>query len=131
MELTKQELEVILKVKENIKEDRKKGPWSSDKWYKGFTKANSDGVSLKEAPLNEPLMVVTESMGTLYKNDRGNSIMRGSVFIKVSDTEVQCIDSSSWSAFDNTPLIYSNNGFYEFEPQQAYGLVKKVLEVIL
>jgi hypothetical protein len=128
MKLNNKEMEVIEKVKEGIESDNKKSPWNSDKWYKTFTKNNGDGITLEEAPLNVPLMVVTESLGTLYRHNRGNAIMRGSVLIKTSNNQVECIDSNSWGATSSGASVYDNNGTFELS-EAVYGKVKEVINV--
>jgi hypothetical protein len=127
---TKIELNKLNRVRLGQESDAKKSPFSADKWYMQFTKLNADGISLVDAPINTLLMVVTESLGTLYKNDRGTSIMRGSILVKLSDNILYCTDGSSWYASPSSgALVYGVKGYLEFAGGAIYGRVKKLKNV--
>jgi hypothetical protein len=126
------ELSIVSQVKEGIASDARKSPFSSDRWYKHFTVANKDGLSLNKAPANKLLMVVTESLGTFIANGRGTSIVRGSILVKLADNLVFCVDSYSWYASPTQGAItFNNNGYFEYNTEQLHGKVKEIGKVNL
>lgn len=127
---TPQEQQIIQGVKQGILSDQNKSPFDDDKWYKTFTRNNKDGLDLAKAPKNTLLMVVSESVGTLYSNNRGTQIMRGSVIVKLEDNLVVCLDAYSWGLTSGSgTVVYNNNGYFSIDSTQLRGLVKSIATV--
>lgn len=127
-----EDLAIIERVREGIKSDNLKSPFSSDKWYKTFASLNKDGILLTESPINKLLMVVSESLGTLIKNGRGHSIQRGSLLVKLADDKIYCLDATSWFASaSGKAIVFSNNGYFEISKETIYGEVKEIKDIKL
>lgn len=127
---TPTEANIIQRVKQGIASDQNRSPWSNDRWYMTFNKNNQDGVTLAKAPKNTLLMVVTESVGTLYVHRLGTQIMRGSVLMKLEDNLVVCLDAYCWGITASKGTVISKrNGIYTFDERNLHGKVKPVAQV--
>lgn len=126
------EQQIINAVKQGILGDKQKSPFDNNKWYMKFARVNQDGVSLKDAPKNTLLMVVTESLSTLYRQNRGTRIERGSILVKLEEDLVACIDAYTWVITSNNGThTLSMNGFFGIDPKSLNGKVKLISDVKL
>jgi hypothetical protein len=125
--MTEQEECILSKVREGLLADSKSSPWFPKEWRQSFVQNNTDSMSFSDAPFNEFIMVTSESLGTIYKHDRGQSLMRGSLILRLSDTLIYSIEGSSWYASPTKgAIVFSQQGYFEVHPESSdiYGTVK-------
>lgn len=130
---TNREIDIRNRVMQLIQEDGKLSPFfSGERWYNRFESTNKKGsCNLKDAPVNQLLMVITDSVDTLYSlQDRGTGILRGSILIKLDKDVVYCMDSFYWYASQGGPITYSVKGFFTYGGIKA-GKVKPLSSVIV
>jgi hypothetical protein len=131
MELTDLEQENLNKVKDGLLSDSKISPFLTKEWRKKFVQDNPDGIRLKDAPIDKYLIVLEDSLGTLYQNSRGTALSRGSVIVKLSDTELLCYDGTYWYAtHDGKAIIFQQHGNFEIGVN-CYGLVKLLRDITI
>ena len=130
MILTPNEQRILLAVREGLERDRQMSPFvSSPRYYNHLENENkSDSAPLEEAPIGVSLLVMTESVGTFYIRGRGVSIMRGSLLVKVSNSEVLLVDAYSWTVMPSGAHIFKVDGTVRIS-EQLRGKVK-VLEKV-
>ena len=128
--LTDFESLVLRQVRQGLASDEQISPFMrTERYYQRFEKANQDYIGLNEAPVNKPLLVITDSVGTFYQNGRGTGVSRGSLIVKRPDSRVEMLDSIYWYASGSGKAhTYPVRGIYELEGR-TYGGVKELSKV--
>lgn len=111
MNLTQEEQYILSMVRQGLMEDREGSPFLlGERYYLKFEKVNKDELSFRQAPIGKVLMVTSESLGTFYSKERGTSIMRGSILIKVTHEDVVLLDAYSWYGMSGNAHVFPIQG---------------------
>lgn len=91
--LSKQELELIKKIKQGLDSDLPMMSFGTSKYfYEEFPKVNR-GIPFRDAPLNEPLVVVSDRLYPFYYEYGVAGCEVGSIIVKDSESKVNFIDA--------------------------------------
>ncbi|MFS0783335.1 hypothetical protein [Bacillus sp. 1P06AnD] len=91
--LSKQELEVIEKIKQGLDSDLPMMSFGTSKYfYEEFPKVNR-GIPFSDAPMNEPLVVVSNKLSPFYYEHGEVGCEVGSIIVKDSESFVSFIDA--------------------------------------
>lgn len=132
--LTERDVDIARRVIMGLESDRQFSPFLRvERWCDRFTKANKDGILLDSAPLNVPLMVVSQSLDTLYlpRLDRGEAAYQGSVIVKTSPTTIACLSVYFFTVLHSGGTRPQQQGTLEFIKGKTMGRVKLLKDVVV
>ena len=96
MALNERELEILKMIKDGLNSDLPMMSFGTDKYFSEEFLKENEGVTFMEAPLNEPLVVVSSRLTPFYYENGIASCALGSVIVKESDSQVNFIDAYDW-----------------------------------
>lgn len=93
---SKEELELIKEIKQGLDSDLPMMSFGTSKSFSEEFPKENKGISFKDAPLNEPLVVVSNRLSTFYYEHGVAECTMGSIIVKDSESHVSFIDAHNF-----------------------------------
>ncbi|WP_273123422.1 hypothetical protein [Bacillus weihaiensis] len=91
--LSKQEITLIEEIKQGLDSDLPMMSFGTSKSFSEEFPKENKGISFKDAPFKEPLVVVSDRLSTFYYEHGVAGCAMGSIIVKDSESHVSFIDA--------------------------------------